>query len=136
VNVPENGQSCICPKNKIGNGTCKNNSNHFVEFDQLSGEEIANKMNRNRRSLEETAYNDDIIEHEERSFFLDDQDAHIAAQRVRAKRDVGDRMSKENATKYCKRVIEDSIAGKTCQKLLKTNLTVSMLSCITDLQVG
>lgn len=95
-------------------------------------------MERTARSVRETTYTDDIIEYEERSFFKDTHEAHFAETRIRSKRQIDERgvMSKENATKYCKSAIEDSIGGKTCSNLVGTNLTVFVMECIEDLKVS
>lgn len=133
----DNGQSCFCKLDSVNITNCQNDSNHFEYFEQISGEDIAKRIARKKRSLEESNYNDDIIDHEERSFFLDDSDVHLALRRVRARirREVGKMMSKENATEKCKEYIENSLAGKTCKNVPGTNITVSMLSCIADLEI-
>lgn len=88
-----------------------------------------------RRSAGEYWYSDDIIDHEDRSFFVDTKDAQHAFHRIRSKRSVQILMSKENATRYCQRIIEKSTAGKTCKDVPGTNVTVAMLQCVTDLEV-
>ena len=104
-----------------------------------TGEDIANQFRHNkrrRRSLDNPLYTDDIMDHEERSFFVDDDDANFAYARIRSRRAVPTfAMSKENATRYCKALVEDSTAGKTCSEVPGFNLTSALEECTIDLQV-
>jgi hypothetical protein len=135
--IKDSGESCFCPteRNKDNIAECQDNANRFLGFGPDPGEDIANQMQGgNRRSIQDTLYTDDIMDYEERSFFIDNDEANIAATRMRVKRDVSG-VPKENATQYCKSIIEDSKAGRTCSNVPGFNITTAMQQCIVDLQV-
>lgn len=127
---------CECKGTTFDN--CEWELNDFQAFRQ-SGEDIAKQFQgqgRFRRSLEDPWYTDDIMDYEEKSFFIDEEDAQFAFSRIRSKRSISTfAMSKDNATSYCKHFVEDSTAGKMCSEVPGFNVTSAMKDCITDLQV-
>ncbi|KAK3722302.1 hypothetical protein QZH41_017750, partial [Actinostola sp. cb2023] len=133
---------CVCPKKSQQSDKfkkkCEWDSNIFEEYHKIPGIDIAKQFQgkRRRRSIEKTPYSDDIMDYEDKSFFVDELDAGFAFTRIRARRAVGkDLMSKENSTLYCKGIIEDTTAGKACSKVPGFNMTVAVTQCATDLQL-
>ncbi|XP_031549644.1 von Willebrand factor D and EGF domain-containing protein-like isoform X2 [Actinia tenebrosa] len=134
---PRRTESCLCPKALNGKAYCQDTENFY----EVSGnaKEVKNDMEKTaenrRRSAREYWYSDNIIDYEDRSFFVNAKDARHAFHRIRSKRSIQILMSKENATRYCQRIIEKSKAGKTCKDVPGTNITVAMIQCVTDLQL-
>lgn len=80
-------------------------------------------------------YSDDIIDHEYRSYFTDDEQARRAMDRIRTKRSLKVLMTKERATEYCRRHIEESAAGGTCKGIHDKSVENAMIQCVNDLKV-
>ncbi|XP_031572274.1 von Willebrand factor D and EGF domain-containing protein-like [Actinia tenebrosa] len=142
----DDGMACTCPVgpiHKISKDSCFDTTNHFQGYTSSNHpEDVTTALNRfgqkiNRRSVDSRWYSDDIIDYEDRSFFVDEKDAKHAIHRFRNRRSarIVNGMSKENATRICKKVIEDSTAGKVCEEVPGTNLTLAMLQCVTDLEL-
>ncbi|KXJ10041.1 von Willebrand factor D and EGF domain-containing protein, partial [Exaiptasia diaphana] len=129
---------CECPETEQQSPNCDWNANRFKDFKKIPGQDIADQFrnNRRRRSITGNFYSDDIMDYEERSFFVDEKEVQFALRRIRSRRSVSKEvMSNENATKHCRAVIEDSTAGKTCSDVPGFNLTSAMVECITDLKL-
>lgn len=141
----DDGTACACPvgQDKIKKRDCFDTTNRFEGYTSSNHpEDVTAALNRfgqkiNRRSLDGWWYSDDIIDYEDRRFFADENDVKHAIHRFRIRRSarIVTAMSKENATRICKKVIEDSTAGKICKDVPGTNLTLAMLQCVTDLEV-
>jgi hypothetical protein len=114
---------------------CKDTDSFFPNYVPPNNNDVTPDMEgqgqNRRRSVREYWYSDDIIDHEDRSFFVDANDAQHAFNRIRSRRSLKTLMSKDNATRFCQQIIEESTAGKTC-----INITIAMLQCVTDLQVS
>ncbi|KXJ11847.1 von Willebrand factor D and EGF domain-containing protein [Exaiptasia diaphana] len=128
---------CECPQRQNQLWNCDWSENDFIGFRKITGKDIADQFRRRRRrSITGTFYSDDLMDYEERSFFIDEKEAQFALSRIRSRRSVNNElMSNENATKHCRAVIEDSTAGKTCSDVPGFNLTLAMAECITDLKL-
>lgn len=75
------------------------------------------------------------MDYEERSFNVNEIDEMAVKTHMRVKREVSG-LSKENATRYCKSVIEGSTAAKTCSDVPGFSVTTAMINCIEDLKVS
>jgi hypothetical protein len=138
----EQGRSCFCDIEGEAkqDEKCDDNANIFASID-ASRIEVLTQFNDQssqfdlRRSVDSHWYSDDIIDHEDRSFFVDDEDVKHAINRIRNKRSPTEVMSEDEATKYCKRQIEESTAGRTCKDISGTSVKNAMLQCVNDLKV-
>lgn len=113
---------------------CTDTAVLMQSFDNNPGNEVLQMPVRSKR---ETAYHDDIMEYEEKSFFEDDHAMHFAERRIRSKRAISEMndISQENATLLCKNAIEESTAGKTCSQIQGVNFKLLMMECVADLMV-
>ncbi|XP_001626966.2 von Willebrand factor D and EGF domain-containing protein [Nematostella vectensis] len=131
------GEFCHCEFDKIfKSNTCKNTSTIHTRRLRSLGKNINLELNRIKRSVEDSVYSDDIIDHEERGFFVDQKDLEYTQIRIRSRRSIGkEPISKENATKICKSFIEDSVTGKVCKRVSGIEFSSFIKDCVFDLQV-
>lgn len=131
-NISETKRSCQCPTDNSNITECQDDASRFKYFNLGK---LKNGGRKRRSIVEEIPYSDEIMDYEEKGFFINDQEAHFALKQVRAKRQVNG-MSEEAARTHCKAVIEDSIAAKTCKaKVTGIDISFAMEQCVTDLKV-
>lgn len=134
------GRSCYCnvESNINEDELCDDNANYFPVLNEEERELIESYSNddESKRSVDGSYwYSDSIIDHEYRSYFIDDEQAQHAMNRIRSKRSLRVLMTKEGATEYCRTHIEESEAGRTCKDIYEKSVENAMIQCANDLKV-
>ncbi|EDO30683.1 predicted protein [Nematostella vectensis] len=128
--TPYEEKSCKCKRNKDDDDDCNKTSNHFNEY-----VERLNSIKRTATCHHGRVYSDDIMKREVKSYFVDEKDMEYAHSRIRHRRGIERAsISPKNATRICKSIIEDSVAGKVCGQLSGIELPEITKNCIFDLQ--
>ncbi|XP_031570864.1 von Willebrand factor D and EGF domain-containing protein-like [Actinia tenebrosa] len=138
----EESKSCYCgvegELNQIPK--CEYNANLFAKIESSSTEVITTQINDQsnfgkKRSVDGHWYSDDIIDYEDRSYFVDDPQVQHAMNRIRSKRSLRVVMSKHEAHKYCRKYIEESEAARSCKGISKKSIRDAIKQCSKDLQL-
>ncbi|XP_048577280.1 von Willebrand factor D and EGF domain-containing protein isoform X3 [Nematostella vectensis] len=81
-------------------------------------------------------YSDFSMDQQDADYFTDEHNERYAKSRIRARRSIEmDRMTRQNATRLCKTLIEDTVVGKSCSALPNVDAASTLQSCIFDLMV-
>lgn len=132
--------SCTCPTeaNTVKNNTvhCEKTENYYFGSEWKEKYLQLNYRTQKKRSADSEWYSDDIIDHVERSYFVDDLQVQTMMNQRRRKRSVKQTMSKEKATEYCRSHIEETKAGRSCKDVSAESIETAMEHCIIDLEVN
>ena len=135
-------KSCYCSLEgeSIQAEKCDYNSNLFARMSSSVTEVITTQLNDQstfgkKRSVDSHWYSDNVIDHVERSYFVDDAQAQHATNRLRSKRSLKTVMTEKVATKYCQRHIKETKAGMSCKDISQENIDNAIKICSKDLQV-
>lgn len=119
---------------------CDYNANLFAKMDSSRTEVITSQLNdqskfSKKRSVNSDWYSDDVIDHVERSYFVDDPQVQHAMNRIRRKRSFKTVMSEDAARKYCRQYMKKSEAGRSCKGISELGYLNAIDQCTKDLQV-
>lgn len=141
--VDDDGLFCTCSETLKGivwnNKDCDKIGSVFndYEYEQENDDPGAKGAEgKEKRFAHNDWYSDDIIDHVERSYFVDDPQVQHAMNRIRRKRSPKTVMSKDEAMKHCRQHIEESEAGRSCKHVSGANIGIAMEQCIADLEVN
>ncbi|EDO29219.1 predicted protein [Nematostella vectensis] len=122
---------CYCEQS-----LCQDINTHFQQ-----AKEMNEAFNSQPNAIASMLNGDEVIDQEEGEYFNDEEEAEQAHRRIRRRRDIGDferhfNMSTENATQFCKSVIENSLGVKVCREVPNIDLARAERDCVFDLKAS